>query len=315
MPKKLFMSLLCLTILFSLCACGEKGLVETVKQSFEYPYEVTISTLEASVLEKPERVVSLSPSLTEIAFSLGVGDRLVGVSDFCDYPEQTEALQHIGTIQNPNLAAIKELNPQIVLCSASPIESDLIALQQMGALVVIIPRATNLDGVYPIYDAVGCIFNGKSEGLKTASAIYTPYKEKLNAINAAVQGKTPPNAVYLTENLITMATGDTFESNLLTFLGISNLAASNTDWTYPKDKLSELKPEVILYDASNIKPKDLAEADGYKDSTAIKDNAVYEINSTAVARQGIRMFKELLNISDLVNPGIVPVKTPTETKK
>src|SRR3990172_8997990 len=65
----------------------------------------------------PRRIVSLAPSTTEILFALGLGDRTVGVTSFCDYPEEAKKKPKVGGMSNPSLEAIVSLKPDIVVLS------------------------------------------------------------------------------------------------------------------------------------------------------------------------------------------------------
>jgi iron complex transport system substrate-binding protein len=68
-----------------------------------------------SSAEPPRRIVSLAPSTTEILFALGLGDRIAGVTSFCDYPEEAKAKPKIGGMSNPSLEAIVSLKPDLVV--------------------------------------------------------------------------------------------------------------------------------------------------------------------------------------------------------
>jgi iron complex transport system substrate-binding protein len=65
--------------------------------------------------DHPRRLVSIAPSITETLYSLGLGDRLVGDTDYCDYPPQAKALPHVGALLNPSLEKIVALKPDLVL--------------------------------------------------------------------------------------------------------------------------------------------------------------------------------------------------------
>lgn len=68
-----------------------------------------------SYAETPKRIISLAPSVTEILFAAGVGDKIVGVTTFCDYPPEAKQKTKIGGMSNPSLEAIVELKPDIVV--------------------------------------------------------------------------------------------------------------------------------------------------------------------------------------------------------
>jgi iron complex transport system substrate-binding protein len=65
--------------------------------------------------ETPNRIVSLAPGITEILFAAGLGDRIVGVTTFCDYPEEAKTIAKVGGMSNPSLEAVVRLRPDIVI--------------------------------------------------------------------------------------------------------------------------------------------------------------------------------------------------------
>ncbi len=73
------------------------------------------SAFAAEPASPPKRIISLAPSTTEILYALGLGDRIVGVTTFCDYPEAAKAKAKIGGMSNPSLEAVVSLKPDIVV--------------------------------------------------------------------------------------------------------------------------------------------------------------------------------------------------------
>ncbi len=76
---------------------------------------VNLSLPHLSIAETPQRIISLSPSTTEILFAAGLGDNVVGVTTFCDYPEEAKSKPKIGGMSNPSLEAVVSLKPDIVV--------------------------------------------------------------------------------------------------------------------------------------------------------------------------------------------------------
>jgi iron complex transport system substrate-binding protein len=72
-------------------------------------------SIPTTIAELPNRIISLAPNLTEILYALGLGDRIVGVTTFCDYPEDAKQKQKIGGMTNPSLEAIVSLRPDLVV--------------------------------------------------------------------------------------------------------------------------------------------------------------------------------------------------------
>src|SRR5512136_28768 len=80
-----------------------------------------------------ERVISLAPSVTETIFALGLGQRLVGVSVYCDYPPEVEKIDRVGTFLTPNLEAIVAKRPDLIIAVPTPgNQSPGEALQRLG---------------------------------------------------------------------------------------------------------------------------------------------------------------------------------------
>jgi len=73
------------------------------------------ASLSPSFAETPKRIITLAPSMTEIVFAAGLGDRIIGVTTFCDYPEEAKSKPKIGGMSNPSLEAVVSLQPDIVL--------------------------------------------------------------------------------------------------------------------------------------------------------------------------------------------------------
>ena len=89
-----------------------------------------------AVDEAPARIVSLAPSLTETLFALGAGDRLVGVTDYCDHPPEVSRIARVGGFVNPNLEAIIALRPDLVL--AVPNGGAKALVERLGVAVEVV---------------------------------------------------------------------------------------------------------------------------------------------------------------------------------
>src|SRR5215207_3634270 len=100
------------------------------------------------VPEKIDRVISLAPSLTEMIFAAGAGDRLVGVTTYCNYPPEATSIEKVGDTQTPNIERIIALKPQVVFVStASQLEAFSVTLNQQG-IAVYVTNASDLEGVF-----------------------------------------------------------------------------------------------------------------------------------------------------------------------
>ncbi len=101
------------TLLVAALLCPQ---VTVIYDDAGMPYELA---------EPPQRIISLAPNITEILFALGLGDRIVGVTRYCDYPELALRKEKIGGMVDPNLERIQALRPDLIIGfpSASSINS------------------------------------------------------------------------------------------------------------------------------------------------------------------------------------------------
>lgn len=304
--KRLFVLLMAAAMLLALGAC--KGEYRDDQSSSEADVEADpnypVAIGDIRIAQRPDRVVSLSPALTEIICELGGTDRLSGVSDFCDYPQTVADLPRCGTSQLPNLNELKELSPQVVFASATLSQEDTVKLQQMGTEVVILPRAQSMDELEELYITAATVLDGMMDGERNGQRVFASLRERYDALVAAAGGISQPvSGIYLRMVPLVMATGDTFEGKLLESVGIKNDAADFSGWAYPEDKAADLYPDVIFYDQS-VDPQYLKENKVYNTTDAVKNGRCYPVDATAFERQSGRMFDELEKLFQEAYPDV-----------
>ncbi len=251
------------------------------------PYPVKIN--DVSVEKSPERVVSLSPSLTEILFEMGYGDRIVGKGSYCDYPTETEAIADVGRPAKPDFDAIISLRPEVLFTATSIPLKDQYRLEENGIKTVHIPYPTSVDEFKRVYSAIGLIFEGIFDGEAAGEKCFSAFEAAVSATDIDL-GKF----VYVTEGL-TIATGDTFESSVLSQFG-TNIGAEGRNYGYSKEYLVEFQPELILLnDAYTI--DDLLADEAYSQLTAVVNGNVYCISNSYFERPSGRI-SELITILD-----------------
>ncbi len=249
------------------------------------PYPITVNDV---VIEKsPERIVSLSPSLTEILFEMGYGDKLVGRSTYCDYPAAVESVTDTGRPSRPDYDTILSLKPEVILTATAIPIKDRYRLEESGIKTVYIPYPTSMEEFKRIYCAMGLIFegifDGESKGEKTFEAVE-------NTISSA--SVDFGSFVYITEGL-TVATGDTFESAVLSNFG-KNMGAEGKNYGYPKEYLVEFQPDIVFLN-DNYTIDDLLADEIYSQLTAVVNGEVYTISNSYFERPTGRIT-ELIEI-------------------
>ncbi len=264
----------------------------------EFPVTVGSVTLT----EAPAAVVSLSPATTEMVYDLGYGDRLVGVSEYCETPAEAAAKPRMGSAYQPDVEKIKASGAQLVLCTVQPTESALVALQQAGAQVLVLSRASTVEGIKQNYRALGMALAGNVTGSAEADAIGTMIDTKLTEAAAALSAaglETAPDATLLISYPYRMATGDTLEGKLLEQVGFHCSGADYTNWLYPESELKALEPDVIFC-AEADEVETVKQSYEYKVVAAVKNDKVTAIDFTAFQNQSLRMFDTLIEMAQFM---------------
>lgn len=299
MRKILLCLVLCIALLASACSGQQQSSQESSGGSSSQPeetgYPVTVADLTLN--ERPEKVVSLSPSLTELVYDLGYGDQLVGVSSYCTYPEAVQSATDCGTVLDPDIEAIRATGATLVLASGKPTEEDLIALQQAGIDTVVLAPSSKLGELETLYQDLATLLAGSIDGAARGKELYAERSALLDSLSAAVEryldaGGEKLEAAYVRLVPYTLATSDTLEGRLLEQVGFLNSASAYGQWYYPEDKLVELEPQVIFY-SDQIDPDELLEHPNYKTVAAVTDEMCLSIDMDAFECHGGRMFEIL----------------------
>lgn len=241
------------------------------------------------------RVVSTAPSVTENIFAVGAGDRLVGVTTFCNYPEQAKEIAKIGDTMNPNMESIVALKPDIVFVStASQIETFTKTLEQNG-IAVYVTNPTSLDLVLKNLSQLGELFGTPD----VADALVTDLQRR-------VQSTRPPPAydvmphpkvfVQISKEPLFTIGKQSFLTELIARAGGHSVTAE-VESAYPKlskEFASALSPEIIILSESddNREPNEV-----FKNSPAVKKGRLYKVNADLLSRPGPRLVDALEQIS------------------
>ena len=267
-----------------------------------YPLTITDSTGQSVTIDKePQKVISLSPVITEIVAAVGAEEKLVGRTSFCDYPESAEKIEVIGDLITINVEKIIELKPDIVLGSAFIDDNSKKTLESAGIKVVTVYSEENLEGAYQDIATVGKILNNKAE----ADKVVKDMKAKVEEIKDLVTStKNKPKAYYVVAfgaGGEFTATGDTFINELIEIAGGVNVAADGQNWSYSLEKIIEKNPDMIIYSNMLLK-EELIKSNGYKDLSAVKSGKVYEIDSSLLERTGPRLAEGLEELTKIIHP-------------
>ncbi len=148
---------------------------------------------EVTLAGPPTRIVSLVPSVTESAFALGGEARIVGVSDFCDWPPAARAKPRVGGMVNPSLETLVALKPDLVVgTDEGNREETFVQLQRLGIPVYIV-HAHRISEMYDLIARVGAL-TGRQDAV---GPLVTRIKRRIDAVRAAVKARPAPRVLYV----------------------------------------------------------------------------------------------------------------------
>ena len=121
------------------------------EESGEVSYPLTLTGTdgtEITIDEEPEKIVSMGPNMTEILYAIGAGDKLVGRTDYCDYPAAVSEVESVGSISNADIEKILSLEPDLVLASTHFSDDAVKQLEDAGVPVLYLYDEGDMEGVY-----------------------------------------------------------------------------------------------------------------------------------------------------------------------
>lgn len=265
-----------------------------------YPLTITDSNGDEVTLEQePTKIVSMAPNVTEMIFALGAEDKLVGRTDYCDYPEEALAIESVGTLMTPDIEKIISLEPDVVIASTHFSEESEQQLKDLGINVIVLYEEMDMDGVYGMINTLSDVVNKKEAGQTIVTEMQVSVEETLAAV-AGLESKSVYYVVGFGEYGDYTAGGNTFLGQLLTMAGGSNVAEEVTDWSYTLESLVEADPEIIII-ADDMK-ESFETAENYKDLTAVKNGNVFGVDKNTLERQGYRNAEGLRTLAEIIHP-------------
>ncbi|MCD6406494.1 ABC transporter substrate-binding protein, partial [Candidatus Aerophobetes bacterium] len=251
--------------------------------------------------KKPERIISLSPANTEILFAIGAGDKVVGITSYCNYPPRVEKIDRIGGFTTPNIEAIVAKEPDLVIASYGNGEENIKKLRELGITVLSL-RARSLEDVLKDILLVGKATGYTSQAEELAGNL----KIRIEAVKKKAEripDDKKPRILYLVwYPELWVAGKGTFADGLIKIAGGKNVASDLDGWKImSKEAFIRKDPQIILCSGMGknsffLKEKICRDPD-LKIVSALKDNQVFTIYSDIVERPGPRVVDGLEKIS------------------
>lgn len=262
---------------------------------------------EVSISRQPETIASLAPSNTEILFALGLGDKVVAVSEYCNYPLEAQNRTKIGGFSTVNIEKVVDLGPDLVFATCDVQEDIVGELERLG-LTVIALDATDIE------DAIRSIrVIGKATGqLETSEELIDKLEQRIKAVTDKTKDlpdSQRPKVFYQVWSDPLMTVGsETLTHYLIQLAGGVNIASDSTTKypVYNLEILIERNPEVIIVSlgmgSSEASVEEVKDRKIWQIIDAVKNNRVYGINSDIVSRVGPRIADALEEIASYIHP-------------
>ena len=267
---------------------GAESVQETTLPATDtvYPLSLVDSYGNQTVIpSEPMRIVSCAPNITELLFKLDAGAKIVGRTDYCNYPAEVSEIPSVGSIDIPSIEAIVALEPDLIIASSIFTESSYNALTELGYTVVVYHEEYDLNGVGKMIRSVGEIVNRIDQGNAAIGEMDALIEE---AVSRTI-GKDRPTVYYAVsfgEYGDYTAGGDTYIHQLIDKAGGDNIAADVTGWSFSIERLIETDPDVILVNQYML--EDFFSTEPYSGLSAVRNGRVYGIDSDLLERQGYR---------------------------
>ncbi len=328
--KKILL-LLFLSILVIGCSAVNHKVQFHAKSGINYTY-VNYSYLNRGIIEKanevivtddfgfkvvvkkyPKRIVSLAPSNTEILFALGLGNRVVGVTDYCDYPPEAVKLKEEGKIESVggfstiNVEKVIALKPDLVVGAYGNGLGNIEAIKRFGIPVICFNPKSLRDVMRDIW-ILGVVTGTK----RNATRLIRFMEEKIEHVEEIVShAKTRPRVVHILWNDPIWVSGrGTFVDELIRLAGGEN-AVRKKGWTViSKEELLRLNPDVIIVNSGNgMSPKGknilydwITHDEVLRQLKAVKNGRVYVVDADIVSRPSYRLVYALEEFAKFIHP-------------
>ncbi|MCR9117199.1 MAG: cobalamin-binding protein [bacterium] len=280
---------------------GSSPAIESVSVNDRLGHEVHFA-------KSPARVISLSPSTTELMFAIGAGESIVGVTKHCDYPQAALSIPRVGgdTLEGLSRETIISLEPDLVLCKWDNHEP----LFELFDLLDIPYIAVGPGSLSELYDEAAML--GRiTDNRPNADALIRRMTTRHQRLTQRVAKFTPPERLSVFyevwDDPLMTAGPDSFIGELLSDAGLENIFA-DTDLRFPRvssEVVVDRNPQLILAPsnhAERVTVESLSQRPGWKEVRAVKNQRVYIVDRDQISRCGPRLLDALEQVINAAYP-------------
>ena len=285
--------------LFGLTACTQNSTPSSVTYVDDIGRTVQINGI-------PQRIISLSPSNTEMVYALGLQDKLVGVTSYDNYPPDAKNKPVVSDYSTVDLEKIVKAKPDLVLADSIHKNDTIPALEKLG-ITVYAMTPNNIDGIFNEIKALGQI-TGKTQA---ADILVSSLKTRIQAVADKTVKLTDfekPRVLFITwYDPIWTAGSDTMIQYLINEAGGANIASDLNGYaTITLESVIQRNPQVIIVmsgtGTQNESLDYILSNEQFKSTDAVKNGRVYEIDADIFGRTTPRIVDGLETLAKLIHP-------------
>jgi len=249
----------------------------------------------------PDRIISLAPSITETLFFLGLGDKVAGVTRYCNFPPEARTKTIVGGVVDPNYEIIVSLKPDLIIMTVEGnTRESFNKLSNLG-FKIFVTNPRNFEGIFKTILDIGKICGVEKRAIDLVDSL----KSELDKIKKINTSKTKPKIfVLLSLNPLMTAGKNTFINEIIENAGGINVG-KNSKQNYPifnREEILKVNPDIIILTDPKIEKDELLKLfPEWKHIKAIKEDKIFKIDPDILLRPSPRVILATKIIAQLIN--------------
>lgn len=257
-----------------------------------------------TVRAEPQRIISLAPAMTEILFALGLDKKIVGVTEYCNYPPAARSKPKIGGIVNPSVERILAQRPQLVLGMRLNPKPVLRAISRAG-VPTYAAEPRSVEEVMTTIATIGALTGRRQDAERLVKSL----RSRLAAVAHKIQKLPRPTVMFLcSQDPLWVAGADTFPDHAVRLAGGRNAASDVKGYKqYDAEMLLARDPDVILLTSmeggkDEAQLRAFIERPSMRGLSAVRKRRVHVINADIVDRAGPRIVEAIEQLAPKLHP-------------